>query len=613
MSSSSASLVSTLRQSWLRLGLFGLSAVVAVYLGFLHFSVPEALRVVREAGYFVLLFTFALWLLALWRWLREEAGAGHTPRPGSRDLWLAAGLVAVLTALALTHESFRSKILYDEYVLQSTAYNMHFFRDNSAMVRGYDIQGVFLSVDSYVDKRPGFFAFLLSWLHDLTGYRTANVFVLNGGLFVAGLGLAWWLGWKLNGRRGGLLAAGLLGTLPLYALNATGAGMELLNLCMLMLVIITAAAWLARADEIRLTVLVLSVLLLVQSRYESAVYVGPAALAILLGWWRAQRLVLPWGVIAAPLLLIPVALQQVVVSNSPIMWELHENQTARFSLDYLQANLAAAWAFFSSTGMTQPNSLLLGPAGLVSLIVVAWALVRGGRWRNGFSALQQSLLLFGAGILGVTVLIMFYYWAGFDDPMAARFALPLHLLLALAVVVAASRWDRAWPASWVGLILVAAFLLGSSSPKQAYHFYTHTGNDELAWEKRIVEQRPAMNRLVLTNKSPLPWLIERTSAILLDRARAVADRLAVQLTQPDFGEILVTQGARPMTKDGDYQLPPEEVLPPWFHLELIAERRFGTKLARISRLVAIDLPPDFKPSAPIATGQEAAPVGAPLR
>lgn len=613
MSSPSASLVSTLRQSWLRLGLFGLSAVVAVYLGFLHFSVPEALRVVREAGYFVLLFTFALWLLALWRWLREEAGAGHTPRPGSRDLWLAAGLVAVLTALALTHESFRSKILYDEYVLQSTAYNMHFFRDNSAMVRGYDIQGVFLSVDSYVDKRPGFFAFLLSWVHDLTGYRTANVFVLNGGLFVAGLGLAWWLGWNLNGRRGGLLAAGLLGTLPLYALNATGAGMELLNLCMLMLVIITAAAWLARADEIRLTVLVLSVLLLVQSRYESAVYVGPAALAILLGWWRAQRLVLPWGVIAAPLLLIPVALQQVVVSNSPIMWELHENQTARFSLDYLQANLAAAWAFFSSTGMTQPNSLLLGPAGLVSLIVVAWALVRGGRWRNGFSALQQSLLLFGAGILGVTVLIMFYYWAGFDDPMAARFALPLHLLLALAVVVAAARCDRVWPASWAGLILVAAFLLGSSSPKQAYHFYTHTGNDELAWEKRIVEQRPAMNRLVLTNKSPLPWLIERTSAILLDRARAVADRLAVQLTQPDFGEILVTQGARPTTKDGDYQLPPEEVLPPWFHLELIAERRFGTKLARISRLVAIDLPPDFKPSAPIATGQEAAPVGAPPR
>jgi hypothetical protein len=439
------------------------------------------------------------------------------------------------------------------------------------------------------------------------------VFVLNGGLFVAGLGLAWWLGWKLNGRRGGLLAAGLLGTLPLYALNATGAGMELLNLCMLMLVIITAAAWLARADEIRLTVFVLSVLLLVQSRYESAVYVGPAALAILLGWWRAQRLVLPWGVIAAPLLLIPVALQQVVVSNSPIMWELHENQTARFSLDYLPANLAAAWAFFSSTGMTQPNSLLLGPAGLVSLIVVAWALVRGGRWRNGFSALQQSLLLFGAGILGVTVLIMFYYWAGFDDPMAARFALPLHLLLALAVVVAAARGDRVWPASWVGLILVAAFLLGSSSPKQAYHFYTHTGNDELAWEKRIVEKRPAMNRLVLTNKSPLPWLIERTSAILLDRARAVADRLAVQLTQPDFGEILVTQGARPTTKDGDYQLPPEEVLPPWFHLELIAERRFGTKLARISRLVAIDLPPDFKPSAPIATGQEAAPVGAPLR
>ena len=208
-------------------------------------------------------------------------------------------------------------------------------------------------------------------------------------------------------------------------------------------------------------------------------------------------------------------------------------------------------------------------------------------------------------ILAVTGLIMFYYWAALSDPMAARFALPLHLLLVLAAVAAAAWGDRKWPVSVVALGVVAVFILGVSAPKQAYHFYSHVGNDEIAWEQRVIAARPAGSRLIITNKSTLPWLINRIPAILLDRSQAVADRLAEHLHMPDFSEILVTQGARPTSLEGNYQLPPDEILPAWFHLEPVAERRFGTKLARISRLVAIDLPADFKPSTPPAVKSEA--------
>jgi hypothetical protein len=305
------------------------------------------------------------------------------------------------------------------------------------------------------------------------------------------------------------------------------------------------------------------------------------------------------------LLLIPVALQQKVVSNSPIMWELHENQTSRFSVDYLAGNVKGAYEFFSAPGMTQANSLLLGPLGLLGLAVVGWRLWRErARWRE-VTPVQLSLLVFGAAILGVTGLVMFYYWAALNDPMAARFALPLHLLLVLAIVAAAAWADRRWPVSLLALGAVAVFILGMSSPKQSYHYYSHLGNDEIAWEQRVVAARPHVSRLILTNKSPLPWLIDKTPAILLDRAKMVADRLAEQLRMPDISEILVTQGARPTSLDGDFQLPPEEVLPAWFHLEPVAERRFGTKLARISRLVAIDLPGDYKPSTPPPVSAEA--------
>ena len=209
--------------------------------------------------------------------------------------------------------------------------------------------------------------------------------------------------------------------------------------------------------------------------------------------------------------------------------------------------------------------------------------------------------------------MMFYYWAALNDPMAARFALPLHLLLVLAVVAAAAWGDRKWPVSVIALGLVGAFILGSSAPRQSFHFYSHLGNDEIAWEERVVAARPPGTRLMLTNKSTLPWLIKDTPAILLDRARMVADRLAEQLHLPDFSEILVTQCARPGSAEGDYQIPQEEVLPAWFHLEPVAERRFGTKLARISRLVAIDLPRDYKPSSPPPVTSEAGDPGKPAK
>lgn len=595
MSSTAANIARRFRLPQWRLALLSCTALVALDIGFVFFDVNQARQILRQGGYYFILLTFGLWLAVLWR--LRPANHADEPMP-KKDLLMAASLVALLLLVALSQETFRSKILFDEYVLQSTAYNMHFFRDNSAMVRGYDVQGMFLSMDSYVDKRPAFFPFLLSLLHDLLGYRRENVFLLNAGLFVATLGLVWWIGWQLNGRRGGLLAAGLLGTLPLLAQNASGAGMELLNIGMLLVVMLSAAGWLARPDEARLSAFVLGVVLLVQSRYESALYVLPAVAVILLGWWKGKKVVVSWIAVMAPLLFVPTALLQKMISGSPIMWELRENQTARFSVDYLADNLRGAWSFFTSVGSAQANSLLLGLLGFPALLCIGWRLGRAKQPVVELAPIRQSLLLFGGGMLAATALIMFYYWASFSDSMAARFALPLHLLLILAVVAVAAWYDRRWPVSWIALVVVAIFTLGSSVPKQAYHFYSHMGNDEVEWERRVVAGRPSVNRLIITNKSTLPWLIDQTPAILLERSRAVADRLAEQLAMPDFAEILVTQGARPTSKEGDFQLPPDEVLPEWFHLQLLTERRFGTKLARISRLISIDLPPDFKSSTP---------------
>ncbi|HEX7630885.1 MAG TPA: hypothetical protein VF388_02025, partial [Lacunisphaera sp.] len=155
--------IQRLTQLWsraeIRLALAGVAGLLAVYLGFMGVSVAAADRFIKHAGYYVMLASFGLFLHALWRWWRWRPAFEGEPMT-RRQTWVVLLTIAGLSALAINAEPFWSKVLNDEFVLQSTAFNMHFFRDVAMMVRGYDIQGVFLSTDSYLDKRPYFYPFL---------------------------------------------------------------------------------------------------------------------------------------------------------------------------------------------------------------------------------------------------------------------------------------------------------------------------------------------------------------------------------------------------------------------------------------------------------------------
>ena len=568
-----------------RLVAFGVAAVAAVWFGFIGLSVGAADQIVKRGGYYVMLLTVGLWAFALWRLWRERLPAAPLPRREKVFVGLA---IALLTLMALTAEPFRSKVLYDEFVLQATAFNLHFFRDVATMVRGYDILGVFLSTDNYLDKRPYFFPFLLSLVHDFTGYRIANAFALNAVLFPVSLGLVYFQGRRLAGMFGGFIALLLLGSLPLLAQNATGSGMELLNVCMLLGVAALAGAYLRQPDETRLSALVLGTVLLAQTRYESALYAGATSVVIAFGWWRAQRIVLAWSAVLAPLLLVPYALQNKVLAHTPVLWELKENQDSRFSSAYLADNLQGAARFFFNTTPAFANSVLLSGLGGLGLLWVIWRLLRIRPPPRTADPDRLALFCFSLGMIANTVLIMFYYWSKLDDPIASRFSLPFYLALTFAAVLLVGRLDQKFRASPALLVILVLYTLGVSAPQMGYHLYSHLGTAELSWESRYVAARPVGNRIVITNKSTLPWLLEKTPSILISRARLVADRLQYQLRERTFSEILVIQTLRPTTADGDHRLPADEILPPGFHLEPLVEKRFGTKLTRISRLAAID-------------------------
>ena len=581
-------------RSEVRLVAVGVVGIMAIYVGFWGFEVATAEYLIKHWGYHFMALTVAWWAWSVGQlWLQtvrsDPAGGSPAHRPWTRGEVIGVGLVTLaLMASLLGMETLRSKVLYDEYVLQSTAYNMHYFREVATMVRGYDLLGVFVSTDNYLDKRPYFFPFLISLVHDVLGYRTINAYLLNVFLMPVALLVAYRLGRQWHGWRGGMMALVLLGTLPLFGQNATGSGMEIINVLMLMVAVLIGGIYVHRPQENNLSAFILTVILLAQCRYESAIFVVSGIAVVVIGWWREGRVVLSGAAIASPVLLLPVALHNKVLSESPVLWEMKENQLSRFGWEHVPDNIAGAFEFWFHTGWMMANSVLLSALGLVGLgAITAWLLWRRPSLKK-LDGQAIAWLAFAVGIGANLALVLFYFWSRFTDPVAARFSLPPYLLMVFMAVLLVRWLDRRLPASKLLFAIVLIAYLSEGVPRHAHHFYSRKGVDEIEWERRFVASLPPQNRLMLTNKTSIVWLLDKTPAILLDRAILMEDRLAHQLTQPLFDEILVSQSLRPTSIDGFHEVVLEERLPEQFELELLTERRFGTRIARISRLVAIN-------------------------
>ena len=579
-----------------RLLWFALSGTVALAVGFVLVTPKQAEFLIRQGGYYYMLGLFAGFAFYAVRMARSRrvVWQGWLLRPGGTALALL-----VATLFTLWTDSYQHKILFDEYVLQATGFHLHATKEVGTVIRAYDLDGTWLPIDTFLDKRPYFFTFLLSLLHDLTGYRIANVFVLNSVLAAMFLGLTYWFARELAGRAGGLLAVALLATMPLLGQNATSAGMEMHNLTMLILVMCLALLYLRAPDADRLALLCLGTVLLAQSRYESAIYVVPVAIIVLAGWRRARRVILPWVAVATPLLLIPYAWHNRVLSATPLLWQLGSGQTSRFSTEYLWINLKGAGNFFFNFGNALANSWYLSVLGFAGL---AWLLGRAVGWlrtRTPVNPAEQVALIFGAGVAGNFVMLQFYYWSRLDDTVTSRFALPVTLMLALVAAVFIRRLNERWPVQRLAFLGVGVFLLVSGLPAIAYRLYT-TENlvmKEIDWEREVVLSRPAGPRLFISNKSSIPWVLWKIPSLIIGVARQRGDQLRYHMSQGTFREILVSQALRPTTPDGKFGVDPDDVLPDNYRLEILAEKRFGGRMERLSRLIAVE------PEAPRQAGE----------
>lgn len=455
-----------------------LCAITALILPLFIISPDRAILTVKHFGLWGMLGTFLLFLNALRSPMSSLNWSGTTQA-------IRAHLPAIIAILAATvylhfHLDRGFKILFDEYTINSTAMGLHFDGRAYALAATHIIDGEIITGTGFVDKRPIFFPFAVSILHRLTGFRAENVFWLNSTLTFLLLGLLYRISAQACGKRHGILAVLLLTSLPLLAQNTTGGGYEIMNLCLIAALILSATHYMRTAGARGLNLLILTAILLANNRYESITYVAVPAVLFLLKSSREKRMELTWFSVFSPLLLIlPLLSYAVFQADARFIQTTNENF---FSLDHLGSNLAHATAYlFEATG-DYSNSLLLSAVGIPALVLLAVYLIR-----NNSALLKKDIHLVAASAVFLvtfanTTLALSCYWGAWTDPATSRFSLPLQFFFALAAPCALYRcFGIRRPPVWLlGLCLL--FIPLATSPNsirlsKETRMVTVSGND----------------------------------------------------------------------------------------------------------------------------------------
>ena len=569
-----------------------LSGILALVLGFLVFPADYALGLVIHGGYWAMLFLTLVFGWSLHRLVLDDGGwSAWWQGVRAAPRWPAL-LVATGSVVLLVHEAYGFKILMDEVMLLGTSMSMHFEKSALVPMRGNDIQGAFQLLAGQLDKRPLFHPFLLSTLHDLTGYRPENAFVLNTGLTFVLLGLAYQVATRIAGRAAGALAVTLLTSLPLLAQNATGGGFEMLNLVMIMATLLLGMRLAEKRDATSLTAFTLSGILLANTRYESVLFLLPVAALILWVWWREPALEPDGFFLFSPLYLLPYALHHQVFTTRTSSWELasQAGYDKPFSPSYIVDNCNHALNFFLNTNGEQSNSFVLGVLGLFSLpFFLLWSLKVLRAFRTE-SPVRLTTALFALGFAAHTLLMLCYFWGKFDDPVIRRLSLPLNLCLVLSVVTVAAEFSRGGLLLWRGLfVFTGAGLFAQALPSMARHGYTleyYIGR-ECDWRREFIASHPERDYLFIDNSSII-WITHLVSSTPMIQATMHKENLIFHLRNHSFTTMYVFQRLTVDPDTGRATVPADDDLGPDYQLETVLERRFTPlTISRISRVLSI--------------------------
>jgi len=509
--------------------------VVVLCLRFGALSLDAASGFVKYTGYWATLLSLAAFLWLLVRSFRNRLSAWRQHLPGLLAVVVCGGLLQA-------NEPHRFRVMFDEYAILSTSMNMHFNRHAAVASTGQYANGQMQYAGEYVDKRPLGYPLLVSFVHDLTGYRPANAFVVNAVVGFAFLGAVYIVGVLLGSTGLGLLGVLLATGLPLVAQNATGGGIDLLSAAMVLAVLAQIIRHLRSPTLANSELLVAAYVFAAQVRYESLTLGLLVGAVVVLGWWRTRRIEMSWLLTLSPLLLLTPVLINFVYVGTPGFFESHRLGVETFSRTFLDRNLGENIYFLFNWDGRMVNSPLLSLVGIVSLLLCLVKFARSvPKMVKDGDPLLAVIGLAGFG-LGFAVLTLFYFWGKWTDPIAARLSFPLQLALLVSTLYAGTLLLKTRQRLRAAQILAGIFVLGYTLPASARHQATKdmSGSYETSWAVDYILAHCDESTLIVSESS-LPFVCHERPAAGFAVAAHNEPLLQLQWPKTPYRQILVLQ------------------------------------------------------------------------
>lgn len=569
----------------LRLAALGLASLASLYFGFFAFLPEKQEQLFRISGYYNILILFAGFVISLCfknkygvkRWIQK------------RESLILIGVCLLGATYLYTREGGSFKIVFDEQLLSNVGMNLHRFHE--PVITESSLFGN--AWYDQIDKRPLFFPFLLSLLHNVTGYNPDNAFYLNFAATTLFLGLLYSLLAKIAGKGAGMYAFALACSMPLIEQNSSGGGFEMLNLCGIL-----TCAWLAihyqeKPEPKNLASLVLGLALLSHIRYESILIALPVAFSICLSWWKKRKIDIPWPIVLIPLTFLPIAWQFNYIKTQEGYWQYSLKGEGSFDANYLLPNLKSAFNFLFIPSHQYAGSPIIGILGTCSLLaLIAFSFTR----RKEFYQNRPDRIAFATCALGLllqTSLILFFTFGQLDNFIVSRLGLPLILLLIISggIILKIMHKKRQLYRYGAVAIIISASLYASKS----------YSNPKYTTENKVIKRIESTLNFA-ENTKPGCFLfisnlarsleLEGYNNIGFQQARNRLEQIKYHIEAQTYDKVFVVEYGTIREKDGilEKKILQSTTLGNKVKLKTVTEQSIGPmNFTRISEIVDIDL------------------------
>jgi len=565
-------------RAWTRgkLALALVPVALSVLLGLSLTNLARSQQLFVDTTYYLLMVTVLCWAgtyLHAARKLRSDAILAW-----SKDNWRGLVLALVVTVVAGLAVEPALRMLSDEANLVGTSKNFFASKTATFTVSGKNYYDSYWDVDVAIDRRPALFPFLVSLLHAALGYSFRNVFSFNLLVLPVFLLVAYRLGKSIAGETFALVAALLVVSHPIVLISVRSGGFDFFSNFLALLVIKSLFDFNLDQSPSKLAILWMNLCVFAEVRYETALFVPPIVLLLLLFKMVTWRKLRPYSFVYAltPVYLAPRLWQSVVRGNVPEQ----EPGTVTFGVQNFLANVREYFQpLVAPAQSSADHSAVLLALGLLGCGWWARWLWRSVRARP-LPLRPLRFALFSATWLGLQAVICFSYaWGHAQFPSSARLFLAIDIFFSLAaawfLVRSLARCGR------FAAVLLAAGAFAGSVPVAAQHrmFNRLTLTRESRTEWRFFE-RLGEKRILIVTDHPNLFTIMDYGAMNFASARR-DPYLLTALARHLFYDIYVIQQIELSTNRArpDYELWPLRKLEPVLEFQNDAD-----VLVRISRV-----------------------------